>query len=52
MSQQTWTPIRGFPDWLISGWMGGKSKMGGSDFGSKKLPISTIYREGVWGVDQ
>ena len=46
MSQQTWTPLRGYPDWLIFG----KSIFGrGRILGPKKVPISTIYREGVEG---
>ena len=54
MSQQTWTPLRGYPDWLILGrrnfsLLGDPPKSGGRGGGVKSSPISYIYREGVLG---
>ena len=54
MSQQTWTPLRGYPDWLILGFsfshfLGDPPISGGRGGGVKILPISYIYREVVLG---
>ena len=46
MSQQTWTPLRGYPDWLM---LGESQKWEGWGGGVKISPISYIYREGVLG---
>ena len=57
MSQQTWTPPRGYPGRLILGspkivFFGDPPISGGRGGGVEISPISYIYREGCLGVEQ